>query len=408
MDFDREELASTLADASPALAKSKSATIPGLDHYWFDGDYVYAYDGGLGVRLVCRTELDCGLPGRVLLELLRTSALKLVSIADPEKKDVVLQLGKSRVKLASLDPDRSAWRFPSSGNKAKAQGTLTLTEEVLAAISRVSFVRAAPSKETTPRAVDNGVTVVPQKNALEFYATDAGSIARTVVGGNPPKALPRFIAPWAFVDRFLQLAAPGAALHVLEDCLMVESKGVQICSNLLELPPEPDLPVLMARHLRDEDDPVVELPSGLQAVLDRATILAGQEQALVTVSTEGKALILRGRYGLGSLDEELPLKVKVPPASAKFRAHMIRRGLGQAKTFMLSPQAIVLDDGADFVYVHSAWYEPGARRVAGAKASGNGKARRSRADDDDDRAPPKRRPLRGGDVVPEESLPWEE
>lgn len=350
MTFDREELLSALADASPALART--STIPGLDHFWFDGDFVYAYDGGLGVRVAFKSELECGLPGKALLDLLKTSALKQVDMSF-DKSDVVIAMGRSKINVVSLDNARSAWAFPLPGKKTTdaAQGILVLSEAVLEAITRVSFARLS-GKAT--RVVENGVTVVPQKSTVEFYATDSASLARTLVKEKVDQDMPRFVAPWAFVDRFLELAEPGAKLLVMEDCLMVESKGVLICSNLLELPDDPDLPKAMAPHLRDKEDEVVELPLGLQSVLDRAMILSGQEEAVVTFTAEGKLLVLEGRYGLGHLEEELPVKGKMPEVTAKFPAHLVRRALGQAKTIMLSSKAMVLDDGVDFVYVLAA------------------------------------------------------
>src|SRR5687767_12853360 len=112
MKFDREELLSSLADASPALAKTD--TIPGLDHFWFDGKYVYAYDGGLGVRVPLKLDLECGLPGKTLLELLKTSALKEVEIEAP-KRDATIKMGKSSVTMVTMDLDKMGW--PEDWNK---------------------------------------------------------------------------------------------------------------------------------------------------------------------------------------------------------------------------------------------------------------------------------------------------
>lgn len=366
MQFDREELLSVLTDANPALAKA--ANIPGLDHFWFDGEYVYAYDGGLGVRVAFKSELDCGLPGKALLDLLKTSALKQVDL-DITKTDVVLKMGKAKVNLVSLDLDRMAWNFPIKGKKgyiypndknrpAESVGTLELTEQVLDAITRVSFLRGTVDKDVQPRVVHQGVTIVPQKDSLEFYTTDSTSIARVSVKGKPPKGLEMVVAPWAFVDRVLELAEPGAKLQVLEDCLIVEGDGIQVCSNLLEIPEDPNLSQTLAYHLRDDQDPVAELPAGLQPVLDRVEILAGPDEAVVRLTTEGKLLILDGNYALGSLDEELPLKVKLEVMSASFVAKRLRRGLGQAKFFIISQKAIAFDDDESFVYVVAAKYSP--------------------------------------------------
>jgi len=355
MTFDREELLAALVNASPALANN--FTIPGLDHFWFDGDFVYAYDGGLGVRVAFKSELGCGLPGKVLLDLLKTSALKQVDM-EFDKKDVVLKMGKSKVKLSSLGSDCSAWAFPSPSKKVfdKALGILPLTEAVMEAITRVSFARMSGKPK---RVIENGVTVIPQRGVVEFYATDSASIARAVVEEDVDKDLPSFILPWPFVDQLLELVEPGASLHVLDDCLMVVGKGVLVCSHTLELGENNGaLPTTISPYVRDEGDVVVDIPGGLQAVLDRAMILSGQKETLVSLSVEGKLLIVEGKYGLGSLYEELPIKGKLSEVSTDFPAHLVRRGLSQAKNILLSTRAMVLDDGSDFVYVLAAKHTP--------------------------------------------------
>jgi hypothetical protein len=248
--------------------------------------------------------------------------------------------------------------------------------------------------------VHNGVTVIPQKGTIEFYATDSTSIARTLVKEKADKDLPRFVAPWALVDRLLELAEPDSSILVFDDCLVVEAKRARVCSNLLELPEEPDLPRTLAPHIADADDTVVELPTGLQSVLDRVVILAGQEdEAIVNIATDGKALVLQGKYGLGHLDETLPLKAKASDAAANFPAHRVRRGISQAKSFMLSAKALVLDDGEDFIYLLSAKHAtPASKR--GAKSARADQGGDNEPEEDTGRKPIERRRVRGAEEEP--------
>src|SRR5262245_38170160 len=119
--FDREALLSTLTDAAPAVARA--SLIDGYKNFWFDEKYVYALDGGLGIRLPLETELVCGVPAKPLLDLLKTSALKEVFL-DSTGTKVVLQMGKSKVSLVSHDIDlflddkgKGLWSFPKAAPK---------------------------------------------------------------------------------------------------------------------------------------------------------------------------------------------------------------------------------------------------------------------------------------------------
>lgn len=340
MTFDREELLSILSDARPALGTVP--VIPELSHFWFDKKYLYAYDGGLGVRLAFKTELDCGIPGKTLLDLLRTSTQKEVFLDDVDDT-VILQMGKAKVSIAMLNGERRTWPFPDSIPK-KTIGSIVLSEAMVEAFNKVLFVRASkPSK-----AVNHGITIIPKKKDIEIYTTDDNSIAQAIVDEVPPAGLKKFVAPWGFVDRILELVEPGATLHILPDCLMVENKEVLICSNLLELPDNPDLPKTIADSLNDNDP--INLPVGLQPILARATILAGQDDAKLNLSVKGNNLQLKGRYALGSLDEQVALKTK-GDGTGVFTAGLINRALPYVDSFVISDRALALYGEGNFLYL---------------------------------------------------------
>lgn len=374
MAFDREELISVLSDAQRALARTD--TIPGLDHFWFDGNYVYAYDGGLGIRIAYETDLECGLPGRPLLDLLKTSALKEIDLTTT-KEGVVLQLGKSRgTNLVSKDLDRNPWPEAWGAKIKNLAGTVKLTEDLLEGITRVGFVRLV-GKPTEN--IHHGITVVPTKDALELYATDSASMARMVVHEKGSKDLPRFILPWRFVDQALELMPPGAEISVTDDSLIVQGKDTLLCCNLIELPDEPDPKKTMAFHLRDDEDVVTDVPAGLAALLDRVSILANGGDGVVKLSVKGKELTLEGEYKLGHIDEAVPLKDKLEPGTINVRGPLLRRALGRVKVMLFTKDALALDDDGDFTYVQAHHFMPNkTRKKAEAEdEEGDEKPRRS-------------------------------
>lgn len=390
--FDRAELLAALKTAAAGLAKSSA--VPGLDHFWFDEKFVYAYDGGLGVRVELESDITCGLPGKPLIELLQTSALKEVEIEWKEKTGVTLKMGKSVYPLVSKDFDRFEWRFPEGWGKksgVKFLGQLKLSEEVLGAITKVGFARLV-GKPT--QVVHNGVLLHPLEDTVEFYVTDSASMVRSKAEASGAEALGDILLPWGFVDQFLEVAEPDDPLVVLEDCLMVDGKTVRICSNRLELPDEPNLPKRMAPLVRGEDDKFVELPPGLQAVMDRTLILANRDEdgALVKIEIEGKALSVSGKYALGAVDEEFTLKSSLPDAAGLFKAGVVRRGLSQASSFRLTDKVFVIDDGGDVSYVMAA-------KQAQAETK-RGKAKAEEEDEEEGAAP--RRGRGNGREEPEE------
>ena len=342
--FEREKLVSILTDARPAL--SGGGILPELSHFWFDEKYVYAYDGGLGVRLALETNLNCGVPGKVFYDLLKTSTLKEVFL-DVVKETVVLQMGKAKVQVATLDKERGPWPFPASAPKKAV--SLTLTEEILVALRQVMFVKTSDATQ----AVHHGVVFEPFDDHLELFTTDGNSMARVTVEEQLPEDVPRFVAPWGFLGRILELVEPDSKLFILDDCLLAGGGDVLICSNLLELPDAPNLIKTLGAHLT-KDKPVA-LPAGFQAVLDRALILAGSEEPLLTLTIDGETLRIEGDYDVGSVNEKLSVpKSKMPTVSVRFVANLLVRGLGHAETFTLSKKSIVLYGGENFLYLLAA------------------------------------------------------
>ena len=95
MKIEREDFIKALALVKPALASG--GVVQELNHLWFDTKFVYAYDGGFGIKLPLKTDLECGVPGTPLINLLGTSALKEAELQQ-EKDKLLLKFGllKSR------------------------------------------------------------------------------------------------------------------------------------------------------------------------------------------------------------------------------------------------------------------------------------------------------------------------
>lgn len=353
MKLDREEFLSALSDAAPALAVRD--TIPALQNFWFSEGCVYAYDGGLGVRVPFNTGLECGLPGKALMDLLRTSALKEVELTEDDG-EITVRLGKAVVKMRSVSMDGFPWNFPEPEAKKppKKAVAFELSADVLAAFGRMETSRRTGKAERT---IEQGVVVIPGK-VTAFYATDSASISHIDVGVTSPKDMPKLLVPWEFVDRFLKLAAPDNPMYILDDCLVVQNGEVLVCSNLLEFPDAPDVEKVAAPHLTDEQDTLAELPPGLQGALDRAIILGGKEEAVVKLAATAKTLSVRGKFPLGELNETFALKTSVDDAQGSFAADRIRRGLKGTNAFLLDGALIMQEPKEGFSYILAGKHDP--------------------------------------------------
>lgn len=345
--LDREALVKALTAVKPALGKV-GGVMPAWGHFWFDGEYVAAYNGGLGIRLPFATKLDMGIPGEPLLKLLATSTLKEMSI-EPSKGGVQLGLGRSRVQLTALPPEQRMWPYPAvDAPSSKWKAALTMTPALLEGLVKLAFIKVPQPTD----AVHYGIAIFPTDKTLELYATDTLTLASLVIKEPPSPDLPDFIAPHPFVKQLLELAKPDDVLYVLSDCLLLMGEaGLLIGSSLLEFPEKPDMPNIVAEHAKGKGVP---LPVELSLVLERAEILAGGQAQGLNLSISDGALSLKGKYAFGALDEEIPLTGKHPAVSASFVAEYIARGLTHADHISISKRALVLSGADGFVYIVSA------------------------------------------------------
>lgn len=350
--FNREELLAALNYVKPAIAGS--SVVEGYKNFWFDGKFVYAYNGGLGIQLPLKTDLYCGVPGAPLLALLQTSLLKEVSFETAKNDALSVRMGKSTVTLSTLVGDiffgdassEGLWRFPEKVTP-KCSFSLKLSQDILSVLEALKFVRKARGV----RAIHYGVTVIPTEEGVSLYASDSVTLARHKLDSDAGK-LSDIILPWELIVRVLALAEPGAELRVYKDYIEVGAADTRIFSNMLELD------AASAESLEDiisnslSKHKAIPLPVSLDSVLQRAEILAGDEEGHVSIAFAKGALKIFGKYKLGTIDESIPIKGELPDeASGKFKAELVRRGLAHAESFVLSGETIAFKKGKEFVYV---------------------------------------------------------
>lgn len=330
--FNRAELLEVLTEVRPALGTG--SLVPAFGYFWFDKQDISAYDGGLGIRLDYDTELECGVPGKPLLDLLKTSTLKDVFL-DIVEGSLVLQMGKAKVKLTTLPLEQRTWPFTSVLPK-KSTKTLTLSEGILAALKRTGLV--TPSKRT--QVLHHGVVAVVQKSGLEFYATDSRTIMRIQLDEKAAVGFDRVLLPWGFIDSILKFKA-GTKLHILPDCLMAQANGALVCSNLRSLSEAMDIVEVTRPHLNGKQ--ALPTPATLAATVQRAKILAGGDEALLNLSLKDSNLRVKGEWATGSINENMSLKeVAAAEVVANFPANLIERGLDGTDSFSISKNSMVL------------------------------------------------------------------
>jgi DNA polymerase III sliding clamp (beta) subunit (PCNA family) len=341
--FNREELLGTLNECRPGLANG--GMIDELTHLWFDRKNVYAYNGGLGIRRRIETDLACGLPGKPLLDLLASSRLEKCSITKAPG-GIDLKLARSPILLAGIDDaDRRVWPFPKVLPK---EDGLLLSDKLFEAMKMMTFAKASSPSQS----IHHGVLLSVGHDVVTIYATDGKSIASIGVKAKNV-SMDKFLLPWEMlsVSAALLKGKDDAQLWLLEDCVVAGAPGTMIASNLVDLTGSPDVVGIMKTRFGGK---MQELPKGFGPVLDRAVILAGKDEPLLTLTTSKGRLRLQGKYALGQIDEELDLEGGGAAVKAKFPADLIAQAVPLSDRFNLTSSTLNLAGPNSFQYVLAA------------------------------------------------------
>lgn len=339
MNIDREEFVALLGKLKPALRAGSS--IPTLSHLWFDEKSVTAYDGGFGIRFPLDTELSCGIPGSPFMGLLSTSVLKEASL-EQNSSYLNIKMGRATSKLAILDLDQQMWPFPQKLPKKAA--TTELGEEFIEGLRKVLVVKA-----TTPTRVEHhGIMAEGEDDKLYLYATD--SVTMSAVTLDVDASFKKVLLPRLFAEQIVAQSPAGVALTVMDDCIIAAGDEVTFYSNLLEISAADDLGKIITDNQSEHPRPM-PIPAGLEGALARAEILAGREEAVVSLSVEKGNLVVSGDYALGKLKESLELEGSHPSVKIRIEAQQLHRALTITESISLTGDSVLLRGEPDFLYL---------------------------------------------------------
>lgn len=341
--IDREVLVGQLNRLKPALRSG--GAIPELGHFWFEDGTVSSYDGGLGIRSTSSLDLEGGVPGKALIGLLGTSSLKQVGV-DVAKTAITVKLGRSRTKLVTLGADRNPWNFP-----VEPEGKAIEISEALVEALRSALVVKASSPN---RREHYGIFVYREKNVIDIYSTDTFTLVRASIEEKKSK-LPEFLfLPRPFVEQIVSQLPRGADLYVSDDCLSAVSEGIEVHSNVLESDDLADMGAVVESAYTEHPEKDVPMPAGLEAALDRASVLAGSSDADVTITIKEKDFHLDGKYKYGELKERLKLDEAHPETELTMSVVLLRRALLTCDTFSAIDESMAFFGGDSFFYLASA------------------------------------------------------
>lgn len=363
----KETLAAIGSVKAALLARS---AIQELTHLWFDGNYVYATNNGLGIKAKLKTPLKCGVPGALLIGLLDKAGGETLEF-QMEDSGLKFKAGRSSVKLATLPfPEVQengafgVWRFPEKPSK-KPVASLKVSEDFLKGLKKVSALR--PSSPT--RVEHYSVCIFAVDDEMDLYVTDSKSmlvapVSDAINGAAKKIALPRMLA-----DVIAAQCKPESELKMYSDHFAIQvNDKVALFSNILDTSEMFDLPSLVEKFSDQKENPSANYPTDLGAALERVVVLAGSDEPTVTLKSLGKVLKLSGKFRYGEIDEEFALNKAITKGLISVDAKALLAAKDIKRIAFAGSKALTLygDDG--FLYILAAKDSPAARAAAGERS----------------------------------------
>jgi hypothetical protein len=287
MKVKHPELLSALNTCKPALATSSNRAIE-LTHFWFDGDFISAYNGRLGI--VCpfdSTDVKGGIPSTLLAWLEKTEANE--ADLTTRGKELIIKVGASHATFAMLEPSKQI--LQPSLDLIAGEG-VALDQTLITGLKNI-LVSLDPKSATPARM---GAFFIPAYGYLDIYATDDNSISWFKV--NLPdnyRLETHIVVPTGFIEQLLKVLPEGGkdSLFVHDHAVVcVNNQGVMVIGNLVDCPIVPDFTIL-SPYAKDHESQTT-IPDVLSGALDRVMLVPNKstefaiENGILYIISESK------------------------------------------------------------------------------------------------------------------------
>jgi hypothetical protein len=342
----RVELLSALDMCKPALATSSNRAIE-LTHFWFDGDFISAYNGRLGI--VCpfdTNDIKGGAPATLLAWLEKTEGL--TADLSTRGKDLVIKIGASHATFAMLEANKQILK--PSLDLIEGQG-IAVSTELLDGL-RNALV-SLDAKSATPARM--GAFFVPAYGYLDIYTTDEQTISWFKIKLPDNYRLESHIViPTGFIEQLLRVLPAGGddALFLHEHAaVVVNQAGIMVIGNLIDCPIMPDF----FETLGPYETPIageVPIPQVLPGALDRVMLVPNQATEFSVEN--GILYIISDAKGTSHFEEAMTVTTEHQNVIEYFDPAMLYRALNGRTSFRIEKERVCLRGPEGFVHLIAA------------------------------------------------------
>src|SRR5215469_10592117 len=344
--------------ASPALGTAKNL-VPGLSHFWFDGDTITAFNDILGIRVAFQSDFTGGVEGERLLGILKNSTAKHVTLeARTERRREVLsvEVGSVVVTLPLRPVTESLFReqFPDDIRRE------CLVDKTFIDAIKLLMLSCGNKKLASP--AERGVTLIQGKSHIDAYTTADATVSWVRLDNCAVMVPGRVIWPRDFCDYFVKHFGDGTRVLVTEDAVWCQtgkdtedSYNVTVYTRLIEDNTPSDFAAFINRY-KDAVAVAFKIPADLPKALLRAEAMLPEktpvELEVTTTDDDTRVLRLFSDTATGVFDDMVELDGAAGHDEIRALADvkLIRRALPGRTSLAITRACVVLTGPRGFFH----------------------------------------------------------
>jgi DNA polymerase III sliding clamp (beta) subunit (PCNA family) len=227
--INRKRLLQRLKLAEPAL--SEYGLVPVMQHFWFTGDRVIAYDDRIAISTSLKTEFRGAVPGKHLIALLTMLRVRWFELL-AENDQASIRFGDTHLIMPLLPPDEfeSVFHMPRMAKENAIRGLagpfLAAVEDCLSSVSK-----------HTVKPDQLGVTLIPRDGELLLFSTNGAALSHVRLPVNSTNGFNRRVILSAnFCRAMLRLAreAQATGMALGDGYALFTADDTQLFSRLIE------------------------------------------------------------------------------------------------------------------------------------------------------------------------------
>ena len=333
----------------PALCGSD--LVPILTHLCFGKGFVFAFNHFMAIKATIPLEIECAIPGGVLLPLANSLGKSLT--IDQSGESVTVKAGRSKTKLAAMHKDDFLFQFPDySGD-----GSVVLTDTFVKGVSRCLI----STGDDLNHPEHLGVTFCSIGGKAALYSTDNKTLSRCntdmdyAVDG-------KVLLPKEFCIQLVSLYAKFKShtekptLFFGDQYMIAEFGGGEVLLfSKIDTFPSIDFEKVL-NNFDVSGSTYSAIPAGFKEAIDRSIIIqksSGEQRT--SISIKRRSLVVSAETGVGTVEDAMVLPT-APEASVALTVNpaLVSRICNNCSELVVKENAVVFKDG-DYVHLISSY-----------------------------------------------------